>query len=70
MPDPVEGVGSAATTTPIINFNPPIITAAMMPQPDPSIEKQSAEKWFKIFYIVADSLIGIYRTAEQEVADQ
>ena len=53
-----------------MNFSPPVITAQMMPRPDPSIEKQSAEEWFRVFKTVADSLISIYAVAGQEVVGQ
>lgn len=67
-----EGADNAALVMPAaaISFAPPIITANMLPKPHTSVEKQSAEDWFKIFYTVADSLIGIYRTANQEVVGQ
>ena len=51
-PDPV------ATTTTTMSFAPPVITANMMPVPNPAVEKQSAEDWFKIFTSVADNLIA------------
>ena len=53
-----------------MNFSPPVITAQMMPRPDPSIEKQSAEEWFRVFKTVADSLISIYAVAGQEAVGQ
>ena len=59
-----------APTAPAMTFAPPVITANMMPVPNPSVEKQSAEDWFKIFSSVADNLISIYRTANQEVVGQ
>ena len=69
MTDPeVTAVPTAATAT--MTFAPPVITANMMPVPNPSVEKQSAEDWFKIFSSVADNLIAIYRTANQEVVGQ
>ena len=53
-----------------MTFAPPIITANMMPHPDVSVDKQSAEEWFKVFKEVADSLIGIYTAANQGVVGQ
>ena len=53
-----------------MNFSPPVISANMMPRPDPCIEKQSAEEWFRIFRTVADSLISIYAMAGQEIVGQ
>ena len=65
QPDPVN-----TTTVNTMSFAPPVITANMMPVPNPAVEKQSAEDWFKIFTSVADNLIAIYRTANQEVVGQ
>ena len=42
----------------------------VMPRPDVSIEKQSAEEWFRVFKMVADSLIGIYTAANQSIVGQ
>ena len=42
----------------------------MLPKPNPSIDKQSPEDWFKVFASVANNLIDIYRTAGQEVVGQ
>ena len=53
-----------------MNFSPPVITAQMMPRPDPSIEKQSAEEWFRVFKTVADRLISIYAVAGQKAVGQ
>ena len=55
---------------PTMMFTPPVITASMMPRPDPSVERQSAEEWVKIFRTVAESLINIYRAAGQEIVGQ
>ena len=57
-------------TMPTMMFTPPVITASMMPRPDPSVERQSAEEWVKIFRTVAESLINIYRAAGQEIVGQ
>ena len=54
---------------PQLSFPPPVITAAMLPRPDPSM-KQSVEEWFTIFKAVADNLIEIYKSANQEVVGQ
>ena len=62
--------GLTTTVTQTMAFSPPVITASMMPRPDPSIERQSAEDWMIIFKAVADSLIGIYRTAGQEAVGE
>ena len=59
----------AVATMPMM-FAPPVITANMMPQPNASVEKQSAEEWFKVFKVVADSLISIYEHANQGVVGQ
>ena len=63
-----------AVTTPTVTqamaYSPPVITASMMPRPDPSIEIQSAEDWMLIFNAVAESLISIYRTVGQEAVGQ
>ena len=56
--------------TPQISFAPPIITANMLPRPNPSVEKQSPEDWFKVFATVAENLVAIYRTANQEIVGQ
>ena len=53
-----------------MNFSPTVITSQMMPRPDPSIEKQSAEERFRVFKTVADSLISIYAIAGQEAVGQ
>ena len=55
---------------PAMTFTPPVISAALMPRPDPTVENQSAEDWFKIFKIVAESLIAIYTAAGQEIVGQ
>lgn len=54
----------------IMSFAAPVITANMMPRPDPSVDRQSAEDWFKIFHAIADSLISIYRSTGQEAVGQ
>ena len=53
-----------------LSFQPPIITANMLPKPNPSPDKQSPEDWFKLFSSVAESFIAIYREAHQEVVGQ
>ena len=72
--DMAEGGGPQQVATGLqpttILFAPPTITANMLPKPNPSVEKQSTEDWFKVFYSVAESLIGIYRTANQEIVGQ
>ena len=62
-----DTTGTAQAT---MTFAPPIITASMMPQPLPSVGKQSAEEWFKIFKSMAESIISIYRSANQEIIGQ
>ena len=73
-PPTIDSTGSNATSQAmaptVMMFSPPVITASMMPRPDPSVERQSAEEWFRIFRTVAESLIGIYRTAGQEIVGQ
>ena len=68
--NPPPPAAAAAAPAATMSFTPPVITANMMPVPNPSVEKQSAEDWFKIFTSVADNLIAIYRTANQEVVGQ
>ena len=70
MTDIDNASGTEGTRTNTMAFMPPVITAHLMPRPDPVVEKQSAEDWFKIFRTVADSFISIYRTAGQENVGQ
>ena len=66
-----EGNGTQPQqVTQTITFAPPVITANMLPKPNPSVTQQSAEDWFKIFASVAENLVAIYRTANQEVVGQ
>ena len=53
---PIEPVADSSVSNvpvqhaiPTMMFTPPAITASMMPRPDPSVERQSAEEWVKIF---------------------
>ena len=54
---------------PAMFFSPPVITAAMFPRAD-TVQKQTAEEWFKLFKAVAENLIQIYKLADQEVVGQ
>jgi hypothetical protein len=68
--DNAAGEAPAAPAVPTLSFAPPTITANMLPRPNPSIEKQSTEDWFNLYSSVANSLIAIYRTANQEIVGQ
>ena len=55
---------------PTMMFTHPVITASMMPTPEPIVERQSADEWVKIFRTVAESLINIYCVAGQVIVGQ
>ena len=74
---PIEPVADSSVSNvplqqaiPTMMFTPPVITASMMPTPEPIVERQSADEWVKIFRTVTESLINIYCVAGQVIVGQ